>query len=180
VRATATHWAEFETGALALAAARDLRALGYRKLEAFTPYPMPELEEVLELKRPRLLLSLVLGAACAGGGLSFLLMWWTSARSYPLNVGGRPLNSFITDIPIMFESAVLSAAITAFVTTLFFSGMPRLHHPLDAIPGFERTSIDRFWLGVRDDLREPSEPLSESLDRLGAVRVHLSEGRVIA
>jgi hypothetical protein len=173
-------WAEFETGSAALAAARDLRAQGYRKLEAFTPYPMPELEEVLELERPRLLLSLVLAAACTGGGLAFLLMWWTSARSYPLNVGGRPLDSFVTDIPIMFESAVLSAAVTAFVTTLFFSGLPRLHHPLDAIPGFERTSIDRFWLGIRDEPRDAREPLSQLLDRLGAVRVHVSEGRAIA
>lgn len=171
-------WAEFETGALALAAARDLRARGYAELEAFTPYPMPELEEVLGLKRPRLLLSLILAAACLGGGLSFLLMWWTAARSYPLNVGGRPLNSFVTDIPIMFESAVLSAAVTAFLGTLFFSGMPRLRDPLDAIPGFARTSIDRFWIGVRDNQSNPSEPLSPMLEQLGAVHVHRIEGGI--
>ncbi|HEY5372806.1 MAG TPA: DUF3341 domain-containing protein [Polyangiaceae bacterium] len=171
-------WAEFETGALALAAARDLRARGYAELDAFTPYPMPELEAVLGLKRPRLLLSLILAAACLGGGLSFLLMWWTAARSYPLNVGGRPLNSFITDIPIMFESAVLSAAITAFLGTLFSSGMPRLHDPLDSIPGFARTSIDRFWIGVRDNQSNPSEPLSQMLEQLGAVHVHRIDGGV--
>lgn len=165
-------WAEFETGALALAAARVLRAQGYGQLEAFTPYPMPELEEVLGLKRPRLLLSLVLAAALLGGGLSFLLMWWTAARSYPLNVGGRPLNSFVTDIPIMFESAVLTAAVTAFFGTLFFSGLPRLRDPLDAIPSFSRTSIDRFWIGVRDGQSESNEPLWEMLKRLGAVQIH--------
>ncbi|MEO7037693.1 MAG: DUF3341 domain-containing protein [Polyangiaceae bacterium] len=168
-------WAEFETGPLALAAARRLRAQGYGQLEAFTPYPMPELEEVLGLKRPRLLLSLVLAAACLGGGLAFLLMWWTAARSYPLNVGGRPLNSFVTDIPIMFESAVLSAAITAFLGSLFFSGMPRLRDPLDVIPSFARTSIDRFWIGVRDDQPEAREPLSRLLEQLGAVHVHRVE-----
>ncbi len=165
-------WAEFETGALALAAARGLRAQGYDQLEAFTPYPMPELEEVLALKRPRLLLSLVLAAAFLGGGLSFLLMWWTAARSYPLNVGGRPLNSFVTDIPILFESAVLSAAITAFFGTLFFSGLPRLRDPLDAIPSFSRTSIDRFWIGVRDGQSESNEPLWQMLEGLGAVQIH--------
>jgi hypothetical protein len=168
-------WAEFETGTLALAAARDLRAQGYTELEAFTPYPMPELEEVLGLKRPRLLLALVLAAACFGAGLSFSLMWWTAARSYPLNVGGRPLNSFVTDIPIMFESAVLSAAVTAFLGTLFFSGMPRLSDPLDSLPGFARTSIDRFWIGVRDKQIAQSEPLSPMLERLGAVLVHRTE-----
>jgi hypothetical protein len=174
--AQADVWAEFETGALALAAARDLRARGYAELEAFTPYPMPELEQVLGLKRPRLLPALVLAAACTGASLAFLLMWWTAARSYPLNVGGRPLNSFVTDIPIMFESAVLSAAITAFLGTLFFSGMPRLHHPLDSIPGFARASIDRFWIGVPDKQSEPSEPLSQILEQLGAVHLHRSNG----
>jgi hypothetical protein len=165
-------WAEFATGELALTAARSLRESGYDRLQAFTPYPMPELEQVLGLKRPRLLLALVLVAALLGAGLAFLLMWWTAARSYPLNVGGRPLNSFVTDIPIMFESAVLCAALTAFLGTLFFSGMPRLRDPLDVIPSFSRTSIDRFWIGVHDDNAEASEGLSRTLEQLGALHVH--------
>jgi Protein of unknown function (DUF3341) len=165
-------WAEFATGALALAAARSLREKGYQRLEAFTPYPMPELEQVLGLQRPRLLLSLVLAAAFLGAGLAFLIMWWTAARSYPLNVGGRPLNSFVTDIPIMFESAVLASALTAFLGTLFSSGMPRLRHPLDVIPSFSQTSIDRFWIGVREDQAEPSDGLSSTLEQLGALHVH--------
>jgi len=165
-------WAEFATGELALVAARSLRESGYDRLEAITPYPMPELEQVLGLKRPYLLLALVLLEAFVGGGLAFLLMWWTAARSYPLNVGGRPLNSFVTDIPIMFESAVLCAALTAFLGTLFVSGMPQLHHPLDSIPGFSRTSIDRFWIGVNEDEGEPRDRLSVALERLGALHVH--------
>ena len=165
-------WAEFENGARALEAARALRASGYTELKAFTPYPMPELENVLGLKRPRVLLGLVLAAACAGAGLSFLLIWWTAARSYPLNVGGRPLNSFVTDIPIMFESAVLCAALTAFFGTLFSSGMPRLNHPLAGLAGFERTSIDRFWIGVRAGAAQVDEELPQLLEQLGAARLH--------
>jgi hypothetical protein len=162
-------WAEFATGAQALAAARAMRDAGHELRQAFTPYPMPELEEVLGLPRPRLLLGLTLLGAWLGGGLSYLLMWWTSAVDYPLDVGGRPLNSFVTDIPIMFESAVLGAALSAFFSTLFLSGLPRLHHPLDALPGFERTSVDRFWLGfTRADAGE-SAPEPE-LTRLGALR----------
>ena len=173
----ATLWAEFETGSSALSAARDLREHGYQKLAAFTPYPLPELEEVLELERPRLILTLTLAAALLGGTLAFWLIWWTAARSYPLNVGGRPLNSFVTDIPILFESAVLSAAVTAFLATLFQSGLPRLHHPLDSLPDFQRTSIDRFWIGVREGSGNPNEPLTALLERLGAVRVHHAGGQ---
>lgn len=167
-------WAEFETGPLALTAARALRAKGYDKLAAFTPYPMPELEEALGLPRPRLLLALVLVAACSGATIAFLLMWWTAARSYPLNVGGRPLNSFVTDIPIMFETAVLAAAVTAFFGVLVSSGMPRLNHPLDAVPGFERTSLDRFWIGVAGSTFAEggvSNDLRELLAGLGALHV---------
>jgi len=165
-------WAEFATGELALTAARSLREAGHEPLEAFTPYPMPELEQALGLKKPRLLLSLVLAAAVLGASAAFLLMWWTAVWSYPLNVGGRPLNSFVTDIPIMFESAVLCAALTAFLGTLFFSGMPRLRDPLDGVPGFSRTSIDRFWIGVRDDDSEPTARISRALEQLGALHIH--------
>jgi len=164
-------WAEFATGSRILAAARTLHDLGHRDLSAFTPYPIPELEEVLELPRPRLLLGLTLAGACLGGGLAFLIIWWTAVVSYPLNVGGRPLNSFVTDIPILFESAVLGAAATAFAATLGLSGLPRLHHRLDAIAGFERSSIDRFWLGVVFD-HEIDPELPGELKKLGALRVH--------
>jgi hypothetical protein len=174
-----TWWAEFETGAAVLAAARDLRARGYDRLAAFTPHPLPELEQALGLQRPRLLLTLVLLAACAGGALSFLIMWWTAARSYPIDVGGRPLNSFITDIPIMFESAVLSAAVTAFFATLFASGMPALHHPLEGVPGFQRTSLDRYWLGVAGEAAAANDSVPAALEQLGAQRIHRIEGSTL-
>jgi hypothetical protein len=163
-------WAEFATGPQALAAARAMRDAGHELRHAFTPYPMPELEEVLGEPRPRLLLWLVLAGACLGGGLSYLLMWWTSAVDYPLDVGGRPLNSFVTDIPIIFESAVLLAALAAFFSTLFLSGLPRLHHSLDTAPGFERTSVDRFWLGLSAGaaIALPAQP---ELTKLGALRM---------
>lgn len=165
-------WAEFETGAAAVSAARRLREHGFERLDAITPYPLPELEETLGLGRPRLLLALVLGAACTGGALAYLLMWWTAAVSYPLDVGGRPLNSFVTDIPIIFETSVLSAAVTAFVATLVLSGMPRLDHPLDGVAGFDRTSIDRFWIGI-DRSRAPDlASLPGLLEELGASRLH--------
>lgn len=169
-------WAEFESGEAALSAVRSLREQGFASLQAFTPYPLPELEEALGLPRPRLIPFLALVAASAGAGGSFVLMWWTAARDYPLNVGGRPLNSFVTDIPIMFESAVLCAALAIFFATLFCSGMPRLNHPLDRIAGFERTSIDRFWIGASLDRQDTGEALSRALTRLGAPRVHWHTG----
>jgi hypothetical protein len=172
VNSTAAFWAEFATGAAAVAAVQTLRREGFERLDAITPYPLPELEDSIGLGRPRLLLGAVLGAGCAGGLLAYLLMRWTAAVDYPLDVGGRPLDSFITDIPIIFESSLLCAALAAFALTLLQSGMPRLDHPLEAVPGFERTTIDRFWVGV-DPIGAPDgESVSEVLERLGALRVH--------
>ncbi|HEX3772979.1 MAG TPA: DUF3341 domain-containing protein [Polyangiaceae bacterium] len=169
-------WAEFSSGAAVLGAARSMRERGHTELDAYTPYPMPELEEVAALPRPRLLLSLILIGACTGGTLAFLIIWWTAAVSYPLNVGGRPLNSFITDIPILFESSVLGAAVTAFIGTLAFSGLPRLHEPLDELPGFERTTIDRFWLGLECE-QSAREALASELKELGALAVRPTGAR---
>jgi hypothetical protein len=169
-------WAEFPSGAAVLGAARRMRERGHTRLDAYTPYPMPELEEVAELPRPRLLLSLILLGACTGGTLAFLIIWWTAAISYPLNVGGRPLNSFVTDIPILFESSVLGAAVTGFIGMLAFSGLPRLYDPLEQLSGFERTTIDRFWLGLECE-PDAREALTSELTELGALSVQREETR---
>jgi hypothetical protein len=169
-------WVEFGTGELAVAGARFLRKRGMQRLNAFTPYPLLELEDALGVKRPWFIPVLVLLGASLSGSLAFVVIWWTAAVSYPLNVGGRPLNSFVADVPILFELSVLGAALTAFGLCLALSGMPRLSHPLEALPGFERTSIDRFWIGVSDAdaLDDPSLP--ELLLQIGALGVHRLNG----
>ena len=171
-------WAEFDQGDLAVAGALFLRKRGMNHLDAFTPYPLLELEEALGVKRPWLIPVLVLLGASLGGSLAFVVIWWTAAVNYPLNVGGRPLNSIVADIPIVFELSVLGAALTAFGLCLALSGMPRLSHSLETLPGFERTSIDRFWIGVSDTgaLEDPSLP--EQLQQIGALRIHRLNGGV--
>jgi hypothetical protein len=77
-----------------------------------------------------------------------------------------------TDIPIVFESSILGAALVAFVLMLFTSGMPRLHHQLESVPGFVRTSDDRYWLGAWSSSLDERESLPELLRRTGALQVH--------
>jgi hypothetical protein len=169
-------WAEFGTGDLAVTGARFLRNRGMKRLNAFTPYPLLELEDALGVKRPGLIPVLVLLGASLSGSLAFLVIWWTAAVSYPLNVGGRPLNSIVADIPIVFELSVLGAALTAFGLCLVLSGMPRLSHPLEVLPGFERSSIDRFWIGVSDTAALDDPSLPEQLRQIGALRIHRFTG----
>lgn len=170
-----TIWAEFPSAERVLVAAKALRGAGAQGLDAYTPFGLPALEEQLELPRPFWLPVLVLGGALLSGSAAFLLMWWTAAIDYPLNVGGRPLNSIPTDIPIVFESSILGAALTGFALTLLLSGMPRLHHRLETLPGFVRTSDDRYWLGASSSNADEREQLVALLRRAGALHVHDAE-----
>jgi len=165
-----TVWAQFASADDLVATARKLHQRRRTLLEAFTPYPLPELDGPLRLRRPIGLSRLTFIAACLGGSLAFLIIWWTSSIDYPLNVGGRPLNSVVADIPIVFESSVLAAVVSAFAGFLWSCGLPRLTHALERSPGFRATSVDRFWLGVRGTSIELAE-LTDELRGLGALSV---------
>jgi hypothetical protein len=164
--------AEFGSPDGLLDAARVLRARGYRRLDAFTPYRIDHLDEVLGLKRT-LIPFFALGAALTGALLGFLLIYFCNAYDYPINVGGRPLNSIPTNVPIMFEAAVLFCALTTFTLCLVFARMPRLHHSMSEIEGFERTSTDRFWLTL--EYPDPAFEVSvlEELREQGALEVRV-------
>lgn len=138
---------ELPSADAAIALAQDLRSRGYRHIEAYGPYEIEELEPVLEIRRSRIP---VVGAIFAVTGLvtAYGIIWFCNAYDYPLNVGGRPFNSLPADVPILFETAVLFASLSIFVAMLARSGLPRLHKDVFEIEGFERTSVDRFWIGI--------------------------------
>jgi hypothetical protein len=163
--------AEFATPDALLAALARLRALGYARLETYTPFPVEGVEAHLGIRRSRI--PVVAGlSALAGGIAAYAIQWWCSAVSYPLNVGGRPLHSAPAFIPITFEMSVLGAATAIVVALLWCVRLPRLWHPVFQVDGFERASIDRFWLGV--DVTDPrfvAPRLEDELRELGALRV---------
>ena len=166
--------AELDSPERAIAVAWRARELGYVRIEAYTPFPIADLDVALAIPRTKLPF-VVLGAGLTGAAVAFLIQWWTNAIDYPINVGGRPLNSIPTHVPIIFETTVLFAAFAAFVSVFLAARLPRLHHPIFDLPGFERTSIDRFWIVIGDafsaaeDVREDElAELTGELDRLGA------------
>lgn len=160
--------AEFTEPKALLAAGRRVREIGCRRVEVYSPFRIDGLDEALGLRRSRIPV-FVLGAALTGIGVAYGVIWLCNAYDYPINVGGRPLNSVPSDVPIMFETAVLFAALTAFVLAILTSGMPRLHDAMSDIEGVERTSIDRFWLTVEDTDPFYDDALVDELRRMGAV-----------
>jgi hypothetical protein len=166
--------AEFSDPEPMVRAIRELRQLGYRYLDAFSPYPIQEAEDALGAGRSPINW-LVLPFALAGAATGYLVQWWCNAYDYPLTVGGRPLNSGPAWIPITFEMGVLGASLSGFVLLLILSGLPELSSPVFSAEGFESATNDGFWVGV--DARDPafdSGKLRVELVALGAKRVSLT------
>lgn len=159
--------AELDSAEVLVAAAGRLREKGFTDLDAVTPFPIAELDDALSIRRTRVRFW-VLAFGLLGALSAFLVIHLTNAVDYPLNVGGRPLGSYPADVPIVFEAAVLAASSAAFAGVLLGSRLPRLHHRLFEVDGFERTSIDRFWLVVGTVGDEEGPSLVSELEGMGA------------
>ncbi|MEW6272686.1 MAG: DUF3341 domain-containing protein [Thermodesulfobacteriota bacterium] len=139
--------AEFTEPNELIAAIRQARGAGYRRMDAYTPYPIEEVSEELGVHGNRLPLIVLLGALAGLVG-GYALQYWTSVIDYPLNVGGRPLNSIVSFVPITFETTVLLAAFAAVLGMLALNGLPQPYHPVFNVPRFALASRDRFFLCI--------------------------------
>jgi len=145
--AICTIFGEFDSADALLAAARAVRAAGVTQVEAYSPFMVEGLAELLGMKKTRVPLATLTGAILGASG-GYGMCWYANVISYPWNIGGRPLNSWPAWIPLTFELAVLGAALCGTITMLAANGLPRLHHPVFDVPGFDRASEDRFFLCV--------------------------------
>ncbi len=128
-------------------ASRRVREAGYTKIEAYTPHPVDDLDEDLGHK-PTLLGWVVLFMGAVGFLVGFGMQWWANVEFYPINIGGKPLNSWPNFIVITFECTILFSAFTAGLFMIFRNGLPEYYHPIFNTPGFENASRDKFFLCV--------------------------------
>jgi hypothetical protein len=144
--------AEFDNPTDLLLAARKAHDEGYRKMDGYSPFPVEGLAEAIGFERDRMPLVVLVGGllGCVGG---YLMQWWISADSYPLNVGGRPYHSWPAFLVVTFEATVLCAGLSALFGMLGLNGLPMPYHPLFHVPRFEFASRDRFFLCI-----EASDP----------------------
>jgi hypothetical protein len=144
--------AEFEESDRLVAAARAAHEDGYRNMDAYTPFPVEHLAEAIGFRTTRLPW-LIFGGGLVGCLGGFLLQYWVSVSAYPEDIGGRPLNSWPSFIPVTFELTVLLAALTAVLGMLGLNGLPMPYHPLFNVPRFAQASRDGFFLCI--EARDP-------------------------
>jgi ActD protein len=139
--------AEFDSATAIVAAARKAREAGYAKVDAFTPFPIHELDDALKLPRTKLPWLVFFGgiAGLLGG---FALEYWISVVDYPLNIGGRPFASWPAFVVPAYETTILLASITAVVAMIALNGLPQPYHPVFNAPNFSNASADRFFLCI--------------------------------
>lgn len=159
--------AEFDSPDALLEAVKQARSAGYRRMDAYTPFPIEHLAEELGFHHtilPRLvLIGGLLG--CAGG---FFMQYYASVIDYPINVGGRPLNSWPAFIPITFECTILASALVTVLGMLALNRLPMPYHPLFNQPRFALASRNRFFLCIEAAdprfVREDTKKFLKTLD----------------
>jgi hypothetical protein len=139
--------AEFDSPEMLRIGAERAHAAGYRRMDAYSPFPVEGLAEVIGFKRTQLPLIVLIGGLLGGIG-GFYLQYWTSVIDYPLIVGGKPYNSWPAFIPVTFETTILGAALAAVLGMLGLNGLPMPYHPVFNVERFALASRDRFFLCI--------------------------------
>jgi len=164
--------AEFDNPSDLVAAARQTHEAGYRRINGYSPYPIEELSEAIGFTRTSLPLIVLIGGILGGLG-GFFMQYWMEVIDYPLNVGGKPFNSWPAFIPITFECTVLVASFAAVLGMLALNKLPQPYHPVFNAPNFALATRDKFFLVIEaNDPKFRHGETTQFMKTLGAMGVN--------
>jgi hypothetical protein len=164
--------AEFDSAEHVLEAAKRIRAEGYRRAEAYTPFDVHGLADCFGEERTGMP-TIVMGGALIGAIGGFFMLWFANVISYHWNIGGRPPNSWPAFIPITFELGVLGAGLSATFGMFIMNRLPQPHHPIFNAPGFEAATRNRFFICIQaNDPKFELQTTRTFLQSLGALTVN--------
>jgi hypothetical protein len=163
--------AEFDNVNDVIAAARRVYGAGYRKIDAYSPFPLEELSEAIGFHKNGVALVCLIGGLL-GGSAAFTLQWWINNVAYPVNIGGRPMNSWPSFIIVTFEMTILFSGLSAVFGMLALNGLPMPYHPVFNVPQFERVTNDHFFIVIfsSDRIYDPAQT-RKFLEGLGPISV---------
>ena len=160
---------DLETPDKLLHAVEKTREAGYRRFEAYSPFPVEGLSEAMGLKRNLVPLITLLGGLTGGlGGFGF--QYWVAAITYPMNIAGRPLTSWPAFIPVTFELTILGASLSAVFGMLALNRLPQPHHPVFNVHRFSHATTDRFFICI--EARDPKFHLADTAKFLQDLQAH--------
>ena len=145
--------AEFDSVDTVIAAAHRVHDAGYRKIDAYSPFPLEELSEAIGFERNGVALVCLVGGLL-GCTAAYVLQWWINTISYPVNIGGRPFHSWPSFIIVTFEMTILFSGLSAVFGMIALNGLPMPYHPVFNVPRFALASRNRFFLCI-----ESTDPL---------------------
>ncbi|REJ79406.1 MAG: DUF3341 domain-containing protein [Acidobacteria bacterium] len=165
--------AEFDTTTEIVAAAEKVRDAGYTKTDAYSPFPIHEMDEALGIKRS-ILSYLVFGGGITGLLLGLALQYYTHVIDYPIIVGGRPHFSLPAFVPPAYELTILLASFTAVFGMLLLNGLPKPYHPVFNVPRFNLASREKFFLVIESaDPKFDFPETKDFMESLGAQEVFI-------
>ena len=156
--------AEFANPTDLVLAARRAHEAGYRRMDGYSPFPVEELSDAIGFHKDNVSLVVLIGGL-VGGSIGYLMQWWISAISYPINVGGKPYHSWPAFIVVTFEMTVLFAGVAAVLGMLALNGLPMPYHPVFHSPRFAFATRDRFFLCI-----EARDPLFDRVQTMNFLR----------
>ena len=163
--------AEFDNVNDVITAARRVYGAGYRKIDAYSPFPLEELSEAIGFHKNGVALICLIGGLL-GGTAAFTLQWWINNVAYPVNIAGRPMNSWPSFIIVTFEMTILFSGLSAVFGMLALNGLPMPYHPVFNVPQFERVTNDHFFIVIfsSDKNYDPAQT-RKFLEGLGPISV---------
>ena len=164
--------AEFDTAQAVVEAARKTMRQGFSRVEAYTPIPIEELNDIIHKKRT-VLPKLVLTGGLTGMATGFVLQYWASVIEYPMNVGGRPYATWPAFVVPSYELTILFSSLAAAIGMFALNGLPQPYHPVFNVERFSMASSDKFFLVIESaDPRFDHAGTTRFLQDLGAKGVY--------
>jgi hypothetical protein len=139
--------AEFDSAQELVAAAHKTHEAGYRKIDAYSPFPIEGLAEAIGFEKNRVSLVVLIGGL-VGLISAYSLQYWVAVITYPTNIAGRPYHSWPSFIIVTFELTILFGGLSSAIGMLALNGLPMPYHPVFNVPEFARATENKFFLVV--------------------------------